>query len=250
MTYNVKQANWAKNAAVQEAESMLRRDYLVRMIEEMTEVVATVFTLKQQKKHKEALWELDEQFKRQFRLNSQMLNSLSVKDIIDMFRLGDKVEADKLQSIARLMKEEGLIHLELDQQEVGLTRLMKALHLFIYSTFHGADKKLWNVDEEIQETREAIKGYRPPAETEKLLFRYEEEEGRLDKAEDILFRLRQDGEMSDEETYAFYERLLKLDDEFLEQGGLPREEVLEGQAEVAQRLELAAQHSGGYKQEQ
>lgn len=213
---------------------MFRRDYLVRMIEEMTEVVATVFSLKQQKKHTEALWELDEQFKKQFRLGSQMLNSLSVKDIIEMFKLGDKVEADKLQSMARLLKEEGLIHLELDQKDAGLMRLMKALHLFIYSTFHGADKNLWNVDKEIQETLEAVKGYRPPADTEKLLFRYEEEEGRLDKAEDILFRLRQDGELGDEDAAAFYERLLKLDDEALERGGLPREEVLEGQREVLQ----------------
>lgn len=211
---------------------MFRKDYLVRMIEEMTEVVATVFSLKQQKKHKEALWKLDEELKRQFRLNSQMLHTLSVKDIIEMFKLGDNAEADKLQSMARLMKEEGLIYIELDETDEGLTRLMKALHLFIYSTFHGADKQLWNVDKEIREILQAVSGYRPPAETEKLLFRYEESEGRLDKAEDILFRLRKDGELGTEEAAAFYERLLQLDDETLVSGGLPREEVLEGQREI------------------
>ncbi|WP_223067795.1 DUF6483 family protein [Paenibacillus caui] len=211
---------------------MLRRDYLVRMIEEMTDVLGTVFSLKQQKKHTEALWEMDELYKRQFRLNGQLLNSLSVKDIIDMFRLGDKVEADKLQSMARLMKEEGLVHLEMKQTDEGLMRLMKALHLFIYSSFHGADKELWNVDREVGEVLDAIKGYRPPADTEKLLFRYEEQEGRYDKAEDVLFRLKQDGEVGNEEASAFYSRLLQLDDEALERGGLPREEVLEGLQEV------------------
>ncbi|ANS75813.1 hypothetical protein AWM70_15480 [Paenibacillus yonginensis] len=207
---------------------MLRRDYLVRMIEDMTEAVGAIFGLKQQKKHTEALWEVDDLFKRHFRLNSQLLNSLSVKDIIDMFRLGDKVEADKLQSMARLMKEEGLIYLELNNSDEGLKRLMKALHLFIYSVFHGADKELWSVDKEVSGVLEAIKGYRLPVETEKLLFRYEEQEQRFDKAEDCLFRLRKDGEIGREEAAAFYERLLKLDDETLEQGGLPREEVLEG----------------------
>ncbi|WP_138494754.1 DUF6483 family protein [Paenibacillus pinistramenti] len=207
---------------------MLRRDYLVRMIEDMTEAVVTVFGLKQQKKHTEALWKLDDLFKRHFRLNSQLLNSLSVKDIIDMFRLGDKVEADKLQSMARLMKEEGLVYLEMNDTDEGLKRLMKALHLFIYSTFHGADKELWGVDKEVGETLAAVKGYRLPADTEKLLLSYEEQEGRFDKAEDCLFRLRKDGEVGSEEAAAFYRRLLQLDDEALERGGLPREEVLEG----------------------
>jgi hypothetical protein len=216
---------------------MLRRDYLVRMIEDMTEAVATVFGLKQQKKHTEALWELDDLFKRHFRLNSQLLNSLSVKDITDMFRFGDKVEADKLQSMARLMKEEGLVYLELNQTDEGLKRLMKALHLFMYSSFHGADKQLWQVDLEVRSVLEAVKGYRLPPDTEKLLMSYEEEEGRYDKAEDCLFRLRKDGELGDDEAAAFYRRLLRLEDEALEQGGLPREEVLEGLQLVEPRSE-------------
>lgn len=39
---------------------MFRRDYIVRMIEDMTAMVAKVLTLKQERKTTEALWEIDE----------------------------------------------------------------------------------------------------------------------------------------------------------------------------------------------
>lgn len=89
---------------------MFRRDYIVRMIEDMSAMVAKVLTLKQEKKTTEALWEVDELLSRHFRLNSRLLNSLSVEDIIDMFRLGGVIESDKLQGVARLLKEEGGIY--------------------------------------------------------------------------------------------------------------------------------------------
>ncbi|MFD1904006.1 DUF6483 family protein [Paenibacillus rhizoplanae] len=45
---------------------MFRRDYIVRMIEDMTAMVAKVLTLKQDKKTTEALWEVDELLMRHF----------------------------------------------------------------------------------------------------------------------------------------------------------------------------------------
>lgn len=84
---------------------MLRRDYLMKMIEEMTEMLGKVFMLKQQKKKIEALWTLDELFKRQFRLSSHLLENLPAKDIVRLFQSGGEIEADKLQSLSRLLKE-------------------------------------------------------------------------------------------------------------------------------------------------
>lgn len=85
---------------------MFRRDYIVRMIEDMTAMIAKVLTLKQERKTTEALWEIDELLNRHFPLNSRLLNSLSVEDVIDMFRFGGVVESDKLQAVAKLLKEE------------------------------------------------------------------------------------------------------------------------------------------------
>ncbi|GIP54615.1 DUF6483 family protein [Paenibacillus vini] len=207
---------------------MLRKDYLVRMIEEMTEIIGKVFDLKQQKKWIEALWELDELYKKQFRLNSRLIGSLGAKDIVELMRTGGTVEADKLQSLARLVKEEGEIYSQTGQSDESIFRLMKALHLYLAAGQHGTDRTLWNLDGEVRELLTRLQGYRLPPDTERLLLSYEESEGRYDQAENALYRLFQDGVATKEEGIAFYERLLLIDRERLEQGGLPEQEVREG----------------------
>ncbi|MFD1904007.1 hypothetical protein ACFSQ7_07880 [Paenibacillus rhizoplanae] len=47
-----------------------------------------------------------------------------------MFRLGGVLEADKLQGVARLLKEEGGIYTAKGEQDQALFRAMRSLHLF------------------------------------------------------------------------------------------------------------------------
>lgn len=210
---------------------MFRRDYIVRMIEDMTAMVAKVLTLKQDKKTTEALWEVDELLMRHFRLNSRLLNSLSVEDIIDMFRLGAVLEADKLQGVARLLKEEGGIYTAKGERDEALFRAMRSLHLFLYADLHGADRELMNMTEEINELLKEVEPYRLPAKTERLLLAYHESAGSYAKAENSLYRLWEQGEPVAEEGRDFYERLLKVSPERLAEGGLPLEEVEQGREE-------------------
>ncbi|MNH78661.1 hypothetical protein D3C73_309690 [compost metagenome] len=212
---------------------MLRRDYLLRMIEEMSGVIGAFFGLKQQKKHTEILWELDEQYKKHFRLTSEMLNSLSIRDIIEMFRYGGIIEADKLQSAALLMKEEALVYMDNQERDKGLIRSIKSLHLFLYAALEGADRSLWNLETQVSELESTVKGYRLPSETEKLLFRYEEERGRYDLAENALYRMTERSIIQPEEAREFYERLHKLSPVQLNKGGLPLNEVEEGLANLS-----------------
>lgn len=216
----------------------MRRDYLVRMIEEMTEMIGKVFGLKQERKFIEALWEIDDLYKGQFRLNSNLLRSLSARDITEMFRSGGEVEADKLQSLAYIIKEEANIYYAMGKHDEGVIRFMKALHLYLTASLNGADRSLWNLDEEVKELLLHLKGYRLPTDTERILFRFEEEEGRFDQAENVLFRLLQDEAIPPSEGIAFYDRLLVLQPQILEQGGLPLSEVMEGLVELQSRFLL------------
>ncbi|GIP24391.1 DUF6483 family protein [Paenibacillus sp. J22TS3] len=209
---------------------MLRKDYLLRMVEEMLEAVATVLGARQQKKHTEALWQLDEQFKRHFRLSSDMMNTLSTRDLIELFRTGGVVEVDKLQSAARLMKEEGLIYLDNRQEEAGIIRSIKSLHLFLYAALNGADRSLWDLDTQVRELQTTLKGYVLPLETESLLFEYEESQGRYDWAENSLYRLLEQKAITPAQAEQFYDRLLALNPQQLEEGGLPAAEIEEGRA--------------------
>ncbi|MBT2292474.1 hypothetical protein J7E73_25735 [Paenibacillus albidus] len=218
---------------------MFRRDYIVRMIEDMTAMVAKVFTLKQERKTTEALWEIDELLNRHFRLNSRLLNSLSLEDIIDMFRLGGVIESDKLQGVARLLKEEGSIYRSNENDEAALFREMKALHLYLSADLHGADRSLLQMTREIDELISIVEAYRLPAKTERLLLTYLEGMGRYSKAEDSLYRLIEQGEDVEAEGAGLYERLLLKAPEELERGGLPLEEARDGQQEWS-RMATAA----------
>ncbi|MDR0270936.1 DUF6483 family protein [Paenibacillus sp.] len=215
---------------------MFRKDYLLQMVEDMVEMVGKVFGLKQQKKYTEALWEIDDLLSKNFRLNSKLLNSLSVEDIIEMSRLGGGIEADKLQSIARLLQEEAGVYLDMGHKEEGLTRLMKSLHLYLYADLHGADHSMLKLPERVSELKDQVKSYRLPTKTDKLLLEFEEAQGRYDEAENALFRLLDQHELTKEEGLAFYQRLLLRNDEELEAGGLPRAEVEEGKEDLRRKV--------------
>jgi hypothetical protein len=212
------------------------------MIEDMTAMVAKVLTLKQEKKTTEALWEVDELLGRHFRLNSRLLNSLSVEDIIDMYRLGGVMESDKLQGVARLLKEEGGIYAAGGNTEAALFRFMRSLHLFLYADLHGADRDLLDMTKEIDELMNEVEAYRLPVKTERLLLPYLESLGRYAKAEDSLYRLWEQGEDVAAEGHALYGRLVLREPEALELGGLPLAEVRQGQAEW-EKLTAAAKET-------
>lgn len=207
---------------------MLRRDYLLRMLEEMVETIGAAVGARQQKKHTEGLWQLDEQYKRHFRLNSDMLNSLSTRDLIEMFRTGGIIEVDRLQSAARLMKEEGLIYLDKEEEDAGLVRSMKALHLFLYAALNGADRSIWDLDNQVRELQITVQGYMLPSLTEHLLMEYEEKRARYDLAENALYRLLGRKAIGTEQAMEFYDRLEVLDPQQLAEGGLPLNEIQEG----------------------
>jgi len=230
------------------AYSMFRKDYLLRMMEEMTEAIGKVFTLKQQRKHTEALSELDELMRRQFGLNLSLLNSLPAEDVIEMFRFRGMIEVDNLQQAARLIEEEAYIYQEkarvegiddqerMDAEDEALIRLMRSLHFYLYALNHGANPKLLDAPERVEGVLGLTKEYELPARTERQLALYREQQGRYDQAENSWYRLLQlGGEFPvsyRDDVQAFYERLSQLTDEQLEQGGLPRNEVEEGLAEL------------------
>ncbi|MGG3283634.1 DUF6483 family protein [Paenibacillus solani] len=207
---------------------MFRRDYLVRLIEDMTQMIAKVFSLKQERKHTEALWELDELFKRQFRLNSELLRSLSAADIEQLFRNHGYLEADKLQTATRLLEEEASLLLELEREEEAIMLYIKVFQLYLKSALQGADMKLIGLEERIGMVKEQLKSYALPETAQRDYYAYAEQQGIYAEAENMLYQLLDNGYMEYDEATSFYERLLLKLPEDLARGGLPLEEVHEG----------------------
>lgn len=201
----------------------------------MTQMIAKVFSLKQERKHTEALWELDELFKRQFRLNSELLRSLSAADIEQLFRNHGYLEADKLQTATRLLEEEASLLLELEREEEAIMLYIKVFQLYLKSALQGADLKLIGLEERIGMVKEQLKAYALPETAQRDYYAYAEQQGMYAEAENMLYQLLDNGYMEYDEAISFYERLLQKLPEDLARGGLPLEEVHEGIDELNRR---------------
>lgn len=214
---------------------MFSRDYLVRLIEEMSTVLGKAMGLRQENKLTEAEWEIDDLYQRRFRLSGSLIHSLSPEDLITMFTFNGVLESDRVQGVALLLKEQALIDEAKGDLAQANVRRMKALHLLAYASVHGAPLKWIKTKEEINQLVELLQGKVLTASLHQVLWTYYESIGNYAKAEDHLFYLRDRQMDVTEEGIAFYHRLLEQTDEALEEGGLPREEVLQGLSQLQYR---------------
>ncbi|CAM4384383.1 DUF6483 family protein [Saccharibacillus endophyticus] len=211
---------------------MLRKDYLTRMIEEMTEAVGAMLGLRREQKNEQALEKLDGLLKRNFRMSEQMLRSLPPEELIQLFRQREGVDAESLQLVARMLQENGEIRENMgDEQEAAASRI-KALHLYMYAALNGGSRELVDYPTRITELSALLERYRLPADAERLVMLYEEREGRYVQAEDAMYRMLNASPENDpnalEEGRMFYARLSGLEADILQAGGLTREELEEG----------------------
>lgn len=132
------------------------------MMEELTSAVASVLGLRRENKHVEALKQLDDLLNKQFRLRSDLLRRLPPEQIIELFRLGPGIEADKLQQVARILEEEAVIYLETSRTDEGIRILMKSLHLYLYSDTNGATRDLQVLPERIACIVKLVREYELP----------------------------------------------------------------------------------------
>ncbi|UHA74757.1 DUF6483 family protein [Paenibacillus sp. 481] len=161
-------------------------------------------------------------------------------------------------------------HPQLAEVEASyIQRLSKALTLLLEAMLQGSDRRLVPAQQRALEALELLKMVRLDDRTLHRLWRWHETDRRYAEAEDALFRWLQshetqshgtqdheaademegreylpvDGRESADGTYltlseriraaeAFYDRLSAFDDAQLEQGGLPRDELQEGLADV------------------
>lgn len=223
---------------------MFQRDYILRLVEEMTRVIAKIYGLKnQERKTAEALWEIDDLLTRRFRLNARLLRSLSSEDVVRLFQNGDRTDADMLQNTARLLEEEGRLHIGSNNGGEGQAALAKALHLYLAASLNGADPGLWGLSRRLDELQEELRAVPLPVETERLLMSYSERAGRYAEAENRLYRLLERGGLEPRDGLLFYHRLLQVPREELADGGLPLEEIYEGIGELERKLGVNGPHN-------
>ncbi|MDK8183173.1 DUF6483 family protein [Paenibacillus sp. UMB4589-SE434] len=236
---------------------MYQRDYLVRLIQEMTAMIARTLGLKEQKEKAELLLEWDDLLERKFRLNGKLTDTLSPDDIIKLFHRHGHLQSDELQALAIIMLERAELEYELQQSSPShdgletadanhIQRLMKVYVLLVEAMLHGSNRSLLPVMDVVEKLSDKLAPYHLDASLLERIWRWHDLDQRYAEAENVLYEWMTGDEARLSLAAAWYERLLELPDDELEAGGLPRDEVEQGLQDVQTMMKVDRSNESEY----
>jgi len=111
---------------------MIRKDYILRMVEEFAKFLAAIVGLKNEGKYHEALKKIDTVYTGLIDIDPIILKSLSPEEMITFLKNEDKYSNQYLKIIAELLFEEGQIYVESGDPVSARNVLVKAKMLINY----------------------------------------------------------------------------------------------------------------------
>lgn len=221
---------------------MAQRDYLLRMFEEMTRVLVQIVYHKQIKDYQAAHALIDEQCKQALGMGSGFIRSLPDETLLSTLTTFGELDTEKCWLLALLLKAEGDLFAEENDEHNSFYSRLKACNLFL-ETLHEqhSGKEIAKVDE-VEELVQQLADYELPLRTTRLLFWYFASTGQYVQAENMLFEsldaiatadLANDERASMlEKGEAFYARLLHTHAETLEADHLSPAQIDAGLARL------------------
>src|SRR5210317_717879 len=91
---------------------MIRKDYILRMVEEFAKFLAAIIGLKNEGKYNEALKKIDTVYTGLIDIDPNILKSVSPEEMITFLKNEQKYSNQYLKIIAELLFEEGQIYIE------------------------------------------------------------------------------------------------------------------------------------------
>jgi len=216
---------------------MYRRDYIMRQIEFMVEVMQGVSGLAREKRYQAAMSLIDESLDKLFGLNGTLITRLFGREPLSELTFGEDADLSqaKLIAAAALLKEAGEIQAEQGAENESFQSFLTALELLLTGLLSHNNSSLPEYAPEVEEMTDLLADWHLPTHLNKLLLRYYHKLGQLDEAEDLLFEMIEQ-EPEDKEILklgiTFYQLILTESDAYLELGNLPREEAEAGLAEL------------------
>jgi hypothetical protein len=223
---------------------MIRRDYILRMIEQFIQALRRIQNLKQGQDWNQANLSLDEQF--QVLLGAPAEGAVRLSETELLARLiGEgptQVMREKLLMTTTLFKEAGDLALARGLKDHSRAYYLKGLHLLLDVLGRSDLEEMPEFVPKLEVFVAALRETLLPLQTNALLMQHYERTGEFAKAEDALFA------MLDEENnptivefgIGFYERLKGASDASLAEGHLPRTEVEAGLAQLRSKLAAPA----------
>jgi hypothetical protein len=209
---------------------VIRRDYILRMVEEFFAVLSRLKSLKQAQHWQEAAGTLDSEFQRLVGAGPDAIAALSETELMARLIHGEPtlVVREKTLMLTALLKEAGDVAAGQGQLEKSRACYVKGLNLLLETLATGEvsdyPEFVPRVELFTAELAEAVL----PLSTRARLMQHYERNGEFGKAEDALFAM-MEFELQNptliEFGIAFYERIRNHDDSSLAAGNLPRPEL-------------------------
>ena len=219
---------------------MIRRDYILRMIEEFMQALSRMRALKQGQRWAEAGDELDAEFKKLIGDGVQSIARLSETDLLARLMEGGPTHLlrDKTLLLTTLLAEAGDVAAAENREAESRECYLKGLHLLLDVL---SQEEVFEYPEFVPKVEMLVAALRStplPVRTCAMLMQHYERTGEFAKAEDALFAMQEaepDNPAIVEFGIAFYQRLLALTNSTLDRAGLPRAEVEDGLKQLRAR---------------
>jgi hypothetical protein len=219
---------------------MIRRDYLLRQIEQFVAMLAKITGLTKKEKWQEASAVTAEEFQRLTGVDAREVVWMSETELLARLMQGEPTQfvENKIFMLATLLKANGDLVAGQGRTGEGRQYYLKGLHLLL-DTFGRND--ITERPDFVPAVESFLTGLRDsplPVTTSAALMCHYERTGEFAKAEDSLFAMLDVAPSPEllELGAAFYQRLLDSGDEALMAGNLPRAEAEAGLAEFRARM--------------
>jgi hypothetical protein len=217
---------------------MIRKDYILRMIEELAQRLGRIRRKMDEAEFPEAGVELDEAFQTMVGTGADAVGRLSETELLARLTLDGPTQMvkEKTLMLIALLQQAGELRVAEGREEAGEACWLKALNLLLTVERQDFDLEMPEFVPKIDLLRDELREAVLPLETLAALWRHHERTGEYARAEDALSDLlaaQPDNAELRSEAKLFYERLLRQSDYALEEGNLPRAEAEAGLAGLA-----------------
>lgn len=209
---------------------MIQRDYLVRQVQQLTQMLVRLVFRKRERRYDEALRDIQKAGELFLGLDVHAVQVLTPESVRQALRVRTADDAALTGLVAELLCHQGDCFAETGRPADAHASYQLALHLYLDAFTAAPDVRPAGLLGRIDDLLDTLEPFDLPPETARLLFRYFDATRRYARAEDLLFHLAdtQPSRALYDEGIAFFERLLHTSYRYLHAGNLPYEEVREG----------------------
>ena len=221
---------------------MIRRDYILRMIEEFVRALARINAAKQKQSWDQARQEIEQELKQLFGGSFEQIENSSETEILGRLIETDPafVVKEKAAFLATLLKEAGDVALGKGDLDRARALYLKGFNLLLGLLNRGDIYEIPEYSPNVDSFLQVLGDAPFPLNTLANLMQHFERIGDFARAENVLFEMAETNDFAGELRrfgISFYDRLLARTDEQLVSGGLPRAEVESGRAEFKTLVE-------------